>query len=88
MYNRFLTLLYRDYERFQLQLTRLALLERISRTDSVPLEQLIKRLPLLKYQYFASFPTYYVRILPNATSAIIKTQNNNMPDKHWIMTVK
>ena len=52
---------------------------------SVFLQQIINRIPLLKYRYFGSFPSDYAPILPNETFAIINTQPSNMQGEHWIM---
>ena len=48
--------------------------------DNVSLQQIIKRIPLLKYRYRGSFPSDYVPTLDNDTFAII-----NMHSEHWIM---
>ena len=52
--------------------------------DNVSFQQIIKRIPLLKYGYRGSFPSDYVPTLDNDTFAIIITQPNNMQGKHWI----
>ena len=53
--------------------------------DNFSLEQVIKRMPLLKYRYIGSLPSNFVPTLPNVILAIINTQPNNMPGEHWIM---
>ena len=53
--------------------------------DDVSLQQIINRIPLLKYRHRGSFPSEYVPILDNATFVIIDTQPSNMQDEHWIM---
>ena len=53
--------------------------------DNVSLEQIINRIPLLKYRYRGSFPSYYVPTLANDTFAIINTQPSNMQGEHWVM---
>ena len=56
--------------------------------DNVSLQQIINRIPLLKYRYRGSFPSDYVATLDNDTSAIINTQPSNMQGEHWIMIAK
>ena len=56
-----------------------------SKRDNISLQQLIDRIPLLKYQYRGFFPSNYVPTLDNDTFAIIITQSSNMQDEHWIM---
>ena len=53
--------------------------------DNVSLQQIINRIPLLKYRYRCSFPSDYVPTLENDTFDIINTQPSNMQGKHWIM---
>ena len=53
--------------------------------DNVSLQQIIKRIPLLKYRYRGSFSSDYVPTLDNDTFAIINTQPSNMQGEHWIM---
>ena len=53
--------------------------------DSFALQQIINRIPLLKFRYFGSFPSDYVRTLDNDTFATINTQPSNMQGEHWIM---
>ena len=64
------------------------LLEKISKTDNVSLQQIINRIPLLKYRYRGSLPSDYVPTLDNDTFAIINTQPSNMQGGHWIMISK
>ena len=61
------------------------MLEKISKMDIVSLQQIINRIPLLKYRYCASFPSDYVPTLDKDTFAIIDTQPCNMQGEHWIM---
>ena len=53
--------------------------------DNVSLQQIINRIPLLKYRYRGSFPSDYVPTLDNDTFAIINTQPSNMQGEHWIL---
>ena len=53
--------------------------------DDVSLQQIINRIPLLKYRYRGSFPSDYIPTLENDTFAIINTQPSNMQCEHWIM---
>ena len=53
--------------------------------DNVSLQQIVNRIPLLKYRYRGSFPSDYVPTLDNDTFAIINTQPSNMQGEHWIM---
>ena len=53
--------------------------------DNVSLQQLINRIPLLKFRYLGSFPSDYVPTLDSDTFAIINTQPSNMQGEHWIM---
>ena len=55
--------------------------------DKVSLQQIINRIPLLKYRYFGSFPSDYVPSLDNDTFAITNTQPSNMQGEHWIVIV-
>ena len=56
-----------------------------SKMNNVSLQQIINRIPLLKYRYRGSFPSDYVPTLDNDTFAIINTQPSNMQGEHWIM---
>ena len=56
-----------------------------SKMDNVSLQQIIERIPLLKYRYRGSFSSDYVPTLDNDTFAIINTQPSIMQGKHWIM---
>ena len=49
------------------------------------LQQIINRIPLLKFRYLGSFPSDYVPTLDNDTFAIINTQPSNLQGEHWIM---
>ena len=53
--------------------------------DNTSLQQIIDRIPLLKYRYLGSFPSDYVQTLDNDTFAIINTQPSNMQGEQWIM---
>ena len=68
-----------------MQLTSLVLLEKTSKMDNVSLQQILNRIPLLKYRYRGSFPSDYVLTLDNDTLAIIYTQPSSMLGEHWIM---
>ena len=56
-----------------------------SKMDSVSLQQIINRIPLLKYEYSGSFPSDYVPTHENDTFVIINTQPSNMQGEHWTM---
>ena len=56
-----------------------------SKMDNVSLQQIINRIPLLKYWYRGFFTSDYVPTLGNDTFAIINTQPSNMHGEHWIM---
>ena len=53
--------------------------------DNFAVQQIINRIPLLKFWYLGSFPSDYVTTLDNDTFAIINTQPSNMQGEHWIM---
>ena len=53
--------------------------------DNFALQQIINRIPLLKFWYLGSFPSDYVPTLDNNTFDIINTQPSNMQGEHWIM---
>ena len=61
------------------------LLEKTSEMNNVSLQQIINRIPLLKYRYRGSFPSDYVQTLDNDTFAIINTPPSNIQVEHWIM---
>ena len=52
--------------------------------DNFALQQIINRIPLLKFRYLGSFPSDYVPTLDNDTFAIINTQPNSMQCEHCI----
>ena len=52
--------------------------------DNFALQQIINRIPLLKFRYFSSFPSDYVPTLDNDTFAILNTQPSIMQGEHWI----
>ncbi len=60
------------------------LLEKTSKVDNVSLQQIINRIPLLKYRYRGSFSSDYVPTLDNDIFAIINTQPSNLQCEHWI----
>ena len=53
--------------------------------DNFALQQIINRIPLLKFRYLGSFPSDYVPALDNDTFIIINTPPSNMQGEHWIM---
>ena len=53
--------------------------------DNFALQQIINRIPLLKFRYLGSFPSDHVPTLDNDTFAIINTQTSNMQGENWIM---
>ena len=53
--------------------------------DNFALQQIINRIPLLKFRYLGSSPSNYVPTLDNDTFAIISTHPSNMQGEHWIM---
>ena len=56
--------------------------------DNFALQQIINRIPLLKFRYLGSFPSENVPTLDNDTFAIINTQPSIMKGEHWIMIAK
>ena len=52
--------------------------------ENVSFQQVINRIPLIKYRYRGSFPSDYVPTLDNDTFAIINTRPRNMQGKRWI----
>ena len=70
--------LFWENECHQLQLTSMVLLEKKSKADDASLQQVINRIPLLKYRYRGSLPSDYVPTLDKDTFAIINTQPRNM----------
>ena len=61
------------------------LLEKTSKIDNVSVQQIINRIPLLKYRYPGFFPSHYVPALDNDTFAFINTQPSTMQGQHLIM---
>ena len=53
--------------------------------DNFALQQIINRIPLLRFRYLGSFLSDYVPTLDIDTFAIINTQPSNMQGEHWIM---
>ena len=56
--------------------------------DNVSLQQIINRIPFLKYRYRGSFPSDYIPTVDNDTFVIMNTQPSNMQGEHWIMIAK
>ena len=56
-----------------------------SKKDNCSLQQIINRIPLLKYRYRGSLPSHYVPTPDNDTFAIINTQPCNMHGEHLRM---
>ena len=52
---------------------------------SLSLQEIVNRIPLLKYRYPGSFPSEYVPTLNSDTFAILNTQPIKMQNEHWIM---
>ena len=52
--------------------------------DNFAPQQVINRIPLLKFRYLGSFPSDYAPTLDNETFAIINTQPSNMQGEHWV----
>ena len=52
--------------------------------DNFALQQIINRIPRLKFRYLGSFFSDYVPNLDNDTFAIVNTQPSNMQGEHWI----
>ena len=52
--------------------------------NNFALQQIINRIPLLKFRYLGSFHSDYVPTLDNDTFAIINTQPSIMQGEHWI----
>ena len=71
-------LVFWEEECLRLQLASLALLKKTSKMDNISLQQLINRVPLLKYRYRGSFPSIYVPTLDNDTFTIINTQPSSV----------
>ena len=53
--------------------------------DNSSLQQVVNRIPLLKYRYLGSFPSDYVPTFDNDPLAIKNTQPCNIPGEQWIM---
>ena len=53
---------------------------------NVSLQQIINRIPLLKYRYGGSFPSDLVPTLDNDTFAIRNMQPSNMQGEYWILS--
>ena len=57
----------------------------MKKKDIFALQQLINRIPLLKFWYLGSFPSDYIPTLDKDTFAIFNTQPSNMQFEHWIL---
>ena len=53
--------------------------------DNFAPQQIVSRIPLLKFRYLGSFPSDYVPTPDTDIFAIINTQLSNMQGEHWIM---
>ena len=53
--------------------------------DNAALQQIINRIPLLKFWYIGLLPSDYVATLDIDTFDIINKQPSNMQGEHWIM---
>ena len=53
--------------------------------NNFSLQQIIIRIPLLRFRYLGSFPSGYVPTPDNDIFAFINTQPSNMQGEHWIM---
>ena len=53
--------------------------------DNFAVQQIINRIPLLKFRYLGSFHSEYVPTLDNDNFAIINTQPKNVQGEHCIM---
>ena len=60
------------------------LLEKTSKMNNVSLQQIINRIPILKYWHRGSFLSDYVPFLDNDTFAISNTQPIKMQGEQWI----
>ena len=60
------------------------LLEKTSNLD-ISLQQVVNRIPLLKYRYRGSFPSAYNQTFDNDTFAIINKQPSNMQGEHMLL---
>ena len=69
-------------------MTSLVLLEKTYKMDNVSLQQILNRIPLLKYRYCGSFPSDYVPTLDKDTFATINTEHSKMQGERWIMIAK
>ena len=53
--------------------------------DKIALQQIVNRIPLLRFRYLDSFPSDYVPTVDIDTFAIFNTQPSNMQGEHWIV---
>ena len=53
--------------------------------DNFAVQQIINRIPLLKFRYLGWFPSDFVPTLANDTFAITNTPPSNMQSEQWIM---
>ena len=56
-----------------------------SEIDNVSLQQIINRIPLLKYRYLGSLPSACVPSFDKDTFVIVKTQPSKLQGEHWII---
>ena len=77
--------LYCEIECLRLQVTSLVLLEETLKMDNVFLQQIINRIPLLKYLYRGSFPSDYAPTIDSDPFAITITRPSYIKGELWIM---
>ena len=70
---------------FSVAVDKFGVVGKTSKMDNSSLQQIINRIPLLKYRYLGSFPSDNVPTLDNDTFAIINTQPSKMQGEHWII---
>ena len=56
--------------------------------DNQSLQQIIERIPELKFKYIGSFPTDFIPNLPNLSFAIINTASSKEVGEHWILIAR
>ena len=76
------------YQPFVAVPERFGVLGKKSKMDIVSLQQIINRIPLLKYRYRGFFPSDYLPTLDNDTFAIIFTEPSNLQSEICIMIAK
>ena len=77
--------LYWEIECLRLHLTKMVLLDKMSKKDNAPLQHLFNHIPRLKYRYHGSFPFDFAPTFDKEAFAIISTQPSNMQYDHWIL---